>query len=331
MKSNNFWLQIPKPIMSLAPMEDVTDTSFREVVAGFSSVGDLNVLFTEFVSSDGLCHPVGRKKVSHRLFVSPQERELLKMKNIKLVAQIWGKNPEHFRKATEWITNEMDFDGIDINFGCPVKNVVKQGACSALIAFPELATEIVMATKEVSKIPVSIKTRIGVDTVITESWISNLLKTNPAAITIHGRIQKQMSEGKADWNEIAKAVELRNTISPETLIFGNGDVMSLQEAHQKVENYNVDGVMIGRGIFANPWFFNSTQTEKTPEEKLLALWKHTQLFFKTWHKVKPFTILSRFYKIYVNNFAGAAPIRAELMNCNSEEDVGNYLKKIGIL
>ncbi len=128
MNFDNFWRNIPKPIMSLAPMEDVTDTSFREVVAEFSSVGDLNVPFTEFVSTDGLCHPIGRKKVSHRLFVSPQERELLKAKNIKLVAQIWGKNPEHFRKATEWIINEMEFDGIDINFGCPVKNVVKQGA-----------------------------------------------------------------------------------------------------------------------------------------------------------------------------------------------------------
>jgi len=323
--ADNFWQNLKKPVFTLAPMEDVTDTVFREIVLSVSNPGYLNVLFSEFMSTDGFCHEVGRPKVSHRLLVNESERKLLKEKNVKIVAQIWGKDPEKFFKATKAICEEYDFDGIDINMGCPVKKIVKQGGCSALIGMPELAKEIVLATKEASDIPVSVKTRIGLSKVVTEEWINHLLDTNPAVITVHGRIQKQQSEGEADWNEVAKAVKLRDERGSDTLIHGNGDVMSIEDGLQRAEKYGVEGIMIGRGIFHNPWFFNPEQTEKTPEERLALLWKHTSLFVKTWGEGKHFAILKRFFKIYTTGFYGAAQIRAKLMECSSLDDVGKVL------
>ena len=322
---NNFWQQLKKPVFTLAPMEDVTDTVFREIVMSVSSPEYLHVLFSEFMSTDGFCHEVGRPKVSHRLLVNKSEQKLLKKKNVKLVAQIWGKDPEKFFKATKAICEEYDFDGIDVNMGCPVKKIVKQGGCSALIGQPELAKEIILATKEASNIPVSVKTRIGLSKVVTEEWISHLLDTNPSVITVHGRIQKQQSEGEADWNEVAKAVKLRNDRGSNTLIHGNGDVMSLEDGYRRARVYGVEGIMIGRGIFHNPWFFNKQQIKKTPKERLDLLWKHTSLFTQTWDKEKNFAILKRFFKIYTTGFYGAAQIRAKLMECNSIDDVRKVL------
>jgi len=194
----NFWRELSKPIFTLAPMEDVTDTSFREVVAGLSDPQYLQVLFTEFTSVDGMNHPKGKIKVAERLFVSESEKSLLKQKNIKLVAQIWGNKPELFHKIAREITDEYEFDGIDINMGCPVKNVVKNGCCSALIDQPALAKEIILAAKEATHLPVSVKTRTGIRLHDTEVWITHLLETKPAAIILHGRTQKQQSDGLAD-------------------------------------------------------------------------------------------------------------------------------------
>jgi len=174
--------------------------------------------------------------------------------------------------------------------GCPVKKIFRQGACAALIGQPALAKEIILATKETATIPVSVKTRIGINKVITEDWIGQLLETDPVLITIHGRIQKQQSEGTANWDEIARAVQLRDSVGSDTLIHGNGDVTSFEDGLQKTEKYGVDGIMIGRGIFSNPWFFNKNVQEKTPEERLNLMWKHTKLFTRTWEKKK--TLLS---------------------------------------
>ncbi|MEZ5199065.1 MAG: tRNA-dihydrouridine synthase [Bacteroidales bacterium] len=325
----NFWTDLKKPVFTLAPMEDVTDTVFREVVLSVSDPDCLHVLFSEFTSTDGLCHEVGGPKVKHRLQINDTERNLLKKNKVKIVAQIWGTKPEKFCEATKIICEEGLFDGIDINMGCPVKKIVKQGGCSALIHQPELAKDIIRATQEVSNIPVSVKTRIGINKVVTEEWISHLLETNPAVITIHGRIQKQQSEGLADWNEVKKAVRLRDQLSPETLIHGNGDVYSYEEGLKKVEDYHVDGVMIGRGIFQNPWFFNKTLEEKGPEERLQLLWKHASLFSKTWKNTKSFAIMKRFFKIYTSDFYGAANIRAKLMETNTLEEVKRELENSG--
>ncbi len=325
----NFWKQIKQPAFTLAPMEDVTDTVFREVVLSVSDPDCLQVLFSEFTSTDGLCHAVGGPKVKHRLQINPSERELLKKTGVKIVAQIWGSNPEKFREATRMICDEGDFDGIDINMGCPVKKIVKQGACSALIGQPALAKEIILATKEVSTIPVSVKTRIGLKEVITEEWIGQLLETEPVLITIHGRIQKQQSEGEANWDEVAKAVKLRDQLGSKTLIHGNGDVMTYEEGLKKVKETGVEGVMIGRGIFGNPWFFNKQVHEKSPEERLNLLWRHASLFTQTWQEEKHFAILKRFFKIYTSGFYGAAHIRALLMETHSLEDVRKVLEGEG--
>ncbi|SHF33127.1 putative TIM-barrel protein, nifR3 family [Mariniphaga anaerophila] len=320
----NFWKHIKQPGFSLAPMEDVTDTVFREIVTGMSAPGKLHVVFTEFTSVEGMNHPRGRQRVSERLIVNDSERALLKEKGIKLVAQIWGRNPEIYSNIARHISEEYDFDGLDINMGCPVKKVVKTGSCSALIGEPELAKEIILATKEATQLPVSVKTRTGIKQHQTEDWISQLLEAEPAAIILHGRTQKMQSDGSANWDEIANAVKVRDHANPDIPIHGNGDVFSYADGLKKVEQTGVDGVMIGRGIFQNPWFFSPDKLEITQEERIQKLLQHTRLFEQTWGGIKNFNILKRFYKIYLNSFPGAAKMRADLMEVKSYADVYSY-------
>ena len=317
----NFWRELSKPIFTLAPMEDVTDASFREVVAGLSDPQYLQVLFTEFTSVDGMNHPKGKIKVAERLFVSESEKSLLKQKKIKLVAQIWGNKPELFHTIAREITDEYEFDGIDINMGCPVKNVVKNGCCSALIDQPTLAKEIIFAAKEATHLPVSVKTRTGIRSHDTDVWIANLLETKPAAIILHGRTQKQQSDGLADWEEIAKGARMRDQLNPETLFLGNGDVFSVLQGEELIAKYGLDGVMIGRGIFHDPWFFNPLPQAPSKSEKLVQLLLHTKLYEQNWGGKKNFNQLKRFYKIYTNDFPGAAQLRAELMEAKTYEEV----------
>ena len=324
-KMENFWLSLPKPAFTLAPMEDVTDTSFRQLVAEISDPRYFHVVFTEFTSTDGLCHPVGRPNVISRLKVNDSERAILKKKNIKLVSQIWGANPEKFHEATKLICDEFDFDGIDINMGCPVKKIVKQGACSALIGQNNLVTEIIQATLEASDIPVSIKTRTGIKKHDTENWIGHLLTHDLAAITLHGRTQKDQSEVPADWNEIAKAVSVRDASGKAIPIHGNGDVMSVEDAVQKCKTTGADGVMVGRGIFHNPWIFNRPQPEISVKQRLDLLWRHVDLFTSTWEREKNFAILKRFFKVYTNSFHGAGKLRAQLMETGSADEVRQVL------
>lgn len=322
----NFWELLPKPFFALAPMEDVTDTVFREIVAGLSDPGQLNILYTEFTSVDGMNHPVGKIRVGERLIVNESERELLKQKNIRLLAQIWGKRPELYYKIAREITQEFDFDGLDINMGCPVKNIVKNGCCSALIDQPNLAKEIILATKEATHLPVSVKTRTGIRTHDTEAWISTLLETKPAAVILHGRTQKQQSDGFANWDEIAKGARIRDKLSPETKFLGNGDVISMAQGIEYASNYGLDGIMVGRGIFHNPWFFAPNSATPDKSEKLKQLLLHTRLFEKTWGGIKNINILKRFYKIYTNDFTGAARLRALLMEAKSYDEVYQIIR-----
>jgi tRNA-dihydrouridine synthase len=325
--SLNFWKDIDKPIFALAPMEDVTDTVFREIVLGISNPQYLHVLFTEFTSTDGLCHPVGKDKVSHRFFVNESERTILKELGVKLVVQIWGADPEKFNRVSRMLTEEYDFDGIDINMGCPVRKIVKNVTCSALIGYPEQAKEIIRATQEGTHLPVSVKTRTGLKQHMTETWIPEVLSTRPDAMILHGRTQKMMSEYPADWNEILKARELRDELAPETVFLGNGDLFSMDDCQKRIAESGVDGVMIGRGIFKDPWIFNLPASELTLNSKLEVLQKHTELYVNTWGPEKNFNILKRFFKIYINGFYGAAELRAKLMDANNLEDVINVLAK----
>ncbi len=322
----NFWQEYRQPVFSLAPMEDVTDTVFREIVMGMTAPGKLHVVFTEFTSVEGMNHPAGRERVAERLVVNESERQLLQHKNIKLVAQIWGRNPEVYAKIATYITENYSFDGLDINMGCPVKKVIKTGTCSALIGEPNLAKEIVVATKEATHLPVSVKTRTGIKEHQTEKWISQLLEVEPAAIILHGRTQRMQSEGMASWEEIRKAVVLKNRLKPHIPLHGNGDIISYEDGLQKVKDTGVDGVMIGRGIFRNPWFFNPEKAEIKEEERIEKLIQHTRLYEQTWSGKRNFNILKRFYKIYLNNFPGAAKLRAALMEVQNYDEVYSFFQ-----
>lgn len=324
----NFWDNHDKKFIALAPMEDVTDTVFREIILEISEPGTLNVLFAEFTSVDGLCHPIGKSRVSHRLHISNTEKELIKKNDIKIIAQIWGSDPDKFYQAAKIIESEYNFDGIDINMGCPVKKIVKQASCSELIKYPELSKEIISAVKSAVKMPVSVKTRTGIKFHETEKWISNLLEAAPDCITLHCRTQKMMSDYPAEWNEISVAKRVRDSINPKVTLLGNGDLTTLAECYDKIEAYGIEGAMVGRGIFKNPWFFNNQISFHAAEEKLELLWKHVKLFTDTWNNEKSFAILKRFFKIYTYDFYGASDIRAQLMNTMNCDDVLKILKNL---
>jgi len=311
----SFWNELPTPFFALAPMEDVTDTVFRELVMSVSDPGKLHVLFTEFTSVDGLCHPKGRDAVIHRLKVNDSERQLAKQKNVKLIAQIWGNNPEKFYQASRYISENFSFDGIDINMGCPVAKIVKQGSCSALIGQNSLVSDIIHATVEGSGLPVSVKTRTGIKEHNTNAWISHLLSCGVSAITLHARTQRMMSEKPAEWDQVSVAAELRNQINPQIKIIGNGDVDSHENGLDLIARHQADGAMVGRGIFSDPFFF-SEEKERDISQKLSLLEFHITRFTETWGSARNFSILKRFFKIYVNGFEGAAALRSRLMETN---------------
>ena len=243
--------------MALAPMADVTDAAFRRIIAKY---GKPDVMFTEFVSCDGLCSG-GRKNLLPILKYTEKERPI--------VAQVFGAKPENFYQSAKLI-KKLGFDGIDINMGCPDKKVLKQGAGAALINNPKLAREIIRQTKkgarlsggQAGEMPVSIKTRIGYDKYDKKEfkkWLTALLEEKPAAITIHGRTKKEMSLVPARWDIFAEAVKIRNEFDPSpnhTLILGNGDVRNITDAEEKAKISGADGVMIGRAVFGNPWLFS---------------------------------------------------------------------------
>ena len=324
---NDFWKELPASFFALAPMEDVTDTVFRELVLSVTDPGKLSVLFSEFTSVEGLCHPKGRESVVHRLRINASERQLLKSKQAKLVAQIWGANPEKYYEASRLITEEFEFDGIDINMGCPVAKIVKQGACSALIGQYELVNEIIQAVREGSGLPVSVKTRTGIREHQTTEWISHLLESGVSAITLHARTQRMMSEKPAEWEQVKLAVELRNRLNPQIKIIGNGDVDSLEHGYALMKLAGADGAMVGRGIFNDPWFFANENTDRSVHEKLSLLGRHISGFDETWGDTRNFSLLKRFFKIYIHGFDGAAALRGKLMEAHNYAEAFDVLAR----
>jgi nifR3 family TIM-barrel protein len=319
--STGFWKKLKKPIMVLAPMANVTDAAFRRIIAKY---GKPDVMFTEFVSCDGLMSP-GQKKLLVDFMYTESER--------LIVAQIFGSKPENFYK-TALLIQELGFDGIDINMGCPDRNVERQGAGACLIKNPKLAQEIILATKRgAGKLPVSVKTRIGYNKNSLNEWLPALLETEPAAITIHCRTRKEMSLVPANWETIRDAVRIRDEHKSKTLILGNGDVKDLADAEEKVKATGADGVMIGRGIFGNPWLFDKKiDYAKMPvAEKLRVMVEHTYLFEKILGEHKNFAIMKKHYKAYVNGFDGAKELRTKLMEgagtaADVERIVADFLK-----
>jgi tRNA-dihydrouridine synthase len=298
-------------------MEDVTDTVFRRVVV---KLGAPDLFFTEFTNVEGLCS-AGKKRVAHRLLYTPSETPL--------IAQIWGSSPDNFYAVAQELAH-AGFAGVDINMGCPDRKVVRRGQCSGLINQPQLAAEIIAATKEgAGSLPVSVKTRCGIDDWRTREWISFLLQQDLAALTLHGRIAKEMSKFPADWEQIKLAANLRNQIAPQTIILGNGDVSSYQDGLNKVKEYGVNGVMIGRGIFGNPWIFNPTinQSAVPLAERLDLIRYHVKLFKADWvdhadanGKHKNYNLLKKFYKIYLHDIPQSDQLRARLMDTQSPEE-----------
>lgn len=303
----------------MAPMADVTDCAFRKIIAKY---GKPDVLWTEFVSADGLCSP-GRDVLVRDLEFSEAERPI--------VAQLFSAHPEKMYEAAK-LVKELGFDGLDINMGCPDKSVEKQGAGAAHMKNPELARDIIKAAQEGAEgLPVSVKTRIGYNKDEIDTWIPVLLSCNLSALTIHARTRKEMSDVPAQWDKLKRVVELRNKLAPETLIFGNGDALNLNDGMDKVKTSGVDGVMFGRAIFGNPWLFkglNDIKEGKNAEvyipsvkEKLEVAVEHTLLYEKMLGDIKNFAIMKKHFKAYVNGFDGAKELRIKLMETNSGEEV----------
>ena len=306
----NFWQTLEKPIFILAPMEDVTDTVLRQVIARY---GKPAVFFTEFTNVEGMFSK-GEKHVVHRLQYTEIERPL--------VAQIWGSEPENFFKAAGKLI-DMGFNGIDLNMGCPAQGPVNRGVCSGLINDRPRAKAIIDATKEGAAgiIPVSVKTRLGFRAIDFE-WIQFVLEQRPAVLTVHLRTVSEMSKVPAHWDKLKTVVEMRNALSPETLIVGNGDIKSLTEAREKVAEAGADGAMVGRGIFTDPYLFSETSKldDKTPAEKMQLLLDHMRLWQETWGTTKHFPTLRKFFKVYANGFPGAQDLRIQLMETQTPEE-----------
>lgn len=312
----NIWKELPKPILALAPMEDVTDTVFRQIVA---SCAKPDIFFTEFMNCDGFLSE-GREVVSQRLKYTSGEHPI--------IAQLWGIHPKSFFEVAKTII-DSGFDGVDVNMGCPQRNVVANGACAALINNPSLASEIIAATREGAggKIPVSVKTRIGYKTIETEKWISHLLSQDIDALIVHGRTAHEESRVPAHWDEIGKVVEIKKQMKKETVILGNGDVVNARDGFEKCKTYGLDGVMIGRGVFDNPWCFDTSESPHQPtvEELLSLMRRHVELFDKTWGTKKNFAILKKFFKIYIRGFDGASDLRVRAMETRDPNQIFTLL------
>lgn len=319
----NIWQELRKkgPIMVLAPMADVTDAAFRQII---NKYGKPDLFYTEFVSADGLCNEIGRKKLMRELYFTPAEQPI--------IAQLFSSKPEKMEQAAKLVA-ELGFAGIDINMGCPDKTIEKQGCGSAMIKNPKLAQEIIAAAKRGvaaagSDVPVSVKTRVGYNKVEIETWAKALLEAEPASITFHLRTRKEMSKVPANWDLITIARDMAKGTG--VLILGNGDVKDLADAREKAEKYNIDGVMIGRGIFGNPWLFS----ERIPsiEEKLKVAIEHTKLFEDLFRlgetndklfggHTKSFAIMKKHFKAYINGFDNAHELRLKLMEAENASEV----------
>lgn len=301
-------------------MADVTDAAFRFIIAKY---GKPDVLWTEFVSCAGLCSEKGTPRLLHDLRFDKSERPI--------VAQLFGANPKQMEECAR-LVRKLGFDGLDINMGCPDRAIEKQGAGAALIKNPKLAQELIAAAKRgAGKMPVSVKTRIGYNENALSEWLPVLLEMEPAAITIHARTRKEMSKVSAHWEDLKGAVALSKKYgSPRTrtLILGNGDVKSLAEAREKAKQYELDGVMIGRGIFGNPWLFNEarSRTPVTTKEKLRVLVEHAKLFEKMYKNIKRFDVMKKHFKAYVHGFDSAKELRVALMDTHNAKEVAAVIK-----
>lgn len=319
----SFWNKLPRPFFALAPMANVTDAVFRKLIAKY---GKPDVFWTEFVSADGLVSE-GRNKLLIDLKYSKNEKPI--------VAQLFGANPEKMFEAAK-VIRKLGFDGLDINMGCPDRAVEKSGGGAAMIKSPKHAIEIIEAVKDVG-IPISVKTRLGYNKIDFE-WIELLLGQKLPALTVHLRTRKEMSKVPADWEAMRKIIQLRDEISPETLIIGNGDVTSLEDGLEKAHKYGCDGIMVGRGIFGKPWFFEDLKlsnlrhprplgdgcglsSDKKPDYRLKIMLEHAKSFSTTFKGIKNFDTMKKHFKAYVSGWDGTKELRVKLMEAGDYREV----------
>jgi len=310
----SFWNDLPQPFFVLAPMEAVTDVVFRHVV---ERAGAPDVFFTEFANATGWVH-AGDRAIAGRLIKTDDE--------YPLVAQIWGGEPGDMEQFAQHCAR-LDFTGIDINMGCPAKSAIKSGG-AALIRNPDVAVAAIAAAKTAG-LPVSVKTRLGYSTVDEwRAWLTTLLQQDIVNLTIHLRTKKEMSKVAAHYELIDDIVALRDAIAPQTLLTINGDIrdrahgMALVAAHP-----GVNGVMIGRGVFADPFCFAShadsvVQGSSSMAQRNFALLRYHLDLFDHWQPQlgRPYETLKRFYKIYIRDFDGAKELRDQLMHTTSTDE-----------
>ncbi len=309
------WNELKKPFTILAPMEGVTDVVFRSVI---DKAGRPDLFYTEFTNVSSFASERGRHDALERLTVKSTDKPI--------IAQIWGKNPEHFAILAEEL-EKLGFSGLDLNFGCPDRHVNKAGGGAAMIKTPDLASECIKQARLHTNLPVSVKTRLGFTSASEyQSWIPFLLNHHLAALTVHLRTRKEMSKVAVHYELIPEIIKMRDEISPETKLVINGDIKDLEMIRELSEKYpEVDGFMIGRGVFQNPYCF--TDHEPTQKELLDLFRFHLDQYDKHLSEVEkyPYEPLKHFFKVYINSFDGASDLRVKLMDCKSTNELRKVL------
>ena len=312
MKINNIWTTVSRKdvFFCLAPMADVTDIVFRQIIAKYSKHGKTDggpdVFWSEFVAADGIASSEGRKHLLPILKYSKKEKPI--------IAQIFGAKPENIKIACQ-IISKLGFDGIDINMGCPDRSVIKQGAGAALINTPKLACEIIRAAKAgAPKLPISVKTRIGYNVVEYKKWLPKILAENISALTIHLRTKKEMSNVPAHFELAKDIVKVVRSCDKKVVLIANGDIQNIEQGKKFAKNSGFDGIMIGRAVFGNPWFFNHKIDIKniSIKDKLKALIEHIKLYMQLLD-YRNFANMKKHFKSYVSGFDGAKELRVKLM------------------
>jgi nifR3 family TIM-barrel protein len=306
----DFWHALPQPFFALAPMEDVTDAAFRRLIAEYAAPQLPRVVYTEFTSADGLllAGEKGKEKLRKKLLFSESERPI--------VAQLFTASPERMEEAAR-LCASLSFDGFDINMGCPDKAVEKSGCGAALMKNSPAARELIRAAKRGFGASVSVKTRIGYHKDELDTWLPELFAEEPAAITLHARTRKEMSDVPAHWDAIARAVKIRDELKSATLIIGNGDVRDVSDARAKAADTGCDGVMLGRAVFGNPWIFAERAEELSPRERVHALARHLELFDELLGGTTHYAIMKKHFKAYISGWDGAKELRTQLMETES--------------
>lgn len=314
-----FWKDLPRPFFALAPLANVTDAAFRRVIAKYSKPSGPHVFYTEFVSADGLIK--GNREVLLRdLLYTEAERPI--------VAQFFTGDPEMMEK-TAALAQELGFDGVDINMGCPDRAVERTGGGAALIKNPALAQKLIEAAKRgAPELPISVKTRLGYNKDTLEEWLPALLEARPQAVAIHARTRKEMSKVPARWERVRRAVEIRDEMKSETLIIGNGDLKDLDDARQKIKESSADGAMLGRAAFGTPWLFSSIKSPRSGADfRLRVMVEHSKLFEELLGDVKSFAIMKKHFKAYCEGFPGAKELRIKLMETENAAQVEEIVER----